>query len=100
MNAFVTVQSMAETEDVLGQPTGSWSTLAQVWASIKHMNGIEHIRSGAESSTVRASIKLRKRSDLTAKHRVLHGGRVYDVEAVLPDVEDRKFMFLSCKVTA
>jgi SPP1 family predicted phage head-tail adaptor len=74
-----------------------WETHATVWANVKHLSGSEAIKADAEVSTVRASIHIRHRSDITAGMRVLIGLAVYDIEAVLSDTARREFVDLACK---
>ena len=74
-----------------------WETHATVWANVKHLSGSEAIKADAEVSTVRASIRIRYRSDITAGMRVLIGLAVYDIEAVLSDTARREFVDLACK---
>ena len=100
INSSITVQQRATAADALGQPVDTWSTVAEIWGEIRHPSGVQQIKAGAEVSTVRASIKVRKRSDITAAMRVLHGATTYDIKAVLPDEIGRVFMFLVCEVTA
>lgn len=75
-----------------------WETHATVWANVKHLSGSEAIKADSEVSTVRASIRIRYRSDITAGMRVLIGTVVYDIEAVLPDMVQRKHVDLVCKL--
>lgn len=77
---------------------GAWADLAQVWADLRHLGGVEAIRAGADTSIVKASCRIRWRDDVTAGHRVLHDGKVYDIEAVLPDAR-RQFVDLVLKTT-
>lgn len=74
-----------------------WETHATVWANVKHLSGSEAIKADSEVSTVRASIRIRYRSDITAGMRVLIGAAVYDIEAVLSDTARREFVDLACK---
>ena len=74
-----------------------WETHATVWSNVKHLSGSEAIKADAEVSTVRASIRIRFRSDITAGMRVLIGLAVYQIEAVMPDMGRREFVDLACK---
>ena len=100
MNSAITVQQRTSATDGLGQPVEVWTTLADLWGEIRHPSGVQQIKAGAEVSTVRASIKVHLRDDITAAMRVVHGSTVYDIKAVLPDERGRVFMFLACEVTA
>lgn len=99
LNCRVTVRQRSTGSDELGQPLESWADVCTVWAEIRHPSGVELIKAGAEVSVVRASIKVRQRPGITAAMQAVHGARVYDIEAVLPDEVDRLHMFLVCKVT-
>ena len=74
-----------------------WETHATVWANVKHLSGSEAIKADAEVSTVRASIRIRFRSDITAGMRVLIGLVPYEILAVQPDVAGRVYVDLACK---
>ena len=75
-----------------------WETHATVWANVKHLSGSEAIKADAEVSTVRASIRIRFRSDITEGIRVLIGLAGDQIEAVMPDVARREFVDLVVKV--
>lgn len=81
-----------------GEPLpDGWETHATVWANVKHLSGSEAIKADSEVSTVRASIRIRYRSDITAGMRVLIGLAVYQIEAVMPDIASREFVDLVTK---
>lgn len=71
-------------QDDVGQPLGPWVPVATVWADIRHVSGIETVKSGADTSIVRASIRIRIRGDLDAGMRAVHGAAIYDIKALLP----------------
>lgn len=75
-----------------------WETHATVWANVLHKSGSETIKADAEVSTVRASIRIRFRTDINAGMRVLIDAAAYDIEAVLPDMARREHLDLVCKV--
>ncbi|GAB3763483.1 hypothetical protein GCM10028796_17050 [Ramlibacter monticola] len=101
LNRQVTIQQPGATQDELGQPIpGDWTTLATVWANIRHLNGLETVKAGAETATVRASIRIRYRTDVTAAMRVVHGATTYQIKAVLPDEAGRQHVDLACEVVA
>lgn len=100
LNSAITIQQRGTAADALGQPVETWTVLASLWGDIRHPSGVQQIKAGAEVSTVRASIKVYRRADITAAMRVVHGATVYDIKAVLPDERGRVFMFLACEVTA
>lgn len=100
LDSRVTIQAPGTTTDELGQPIPGWTDVALVWASIRQLSGVEAIKADATVSTVKASIRIRYRTGMNAGMRVVHGLRVYNVEAVLPDVGGREFVDLVAEVVA
>lgn len=98
LNSRVSIQTRATGQDALGQPLESWIELTPAWANIRHPSGSEAIRADAQTSIVRASIRVRLRTDVTSRMRVVHGATTYEIKAVLPDVVRGEFMDLLCEV--
>lgn len=93
----VTVQAKTSGTDAWGAPLPeAWADYASLWADIRFLSGTESIKAGADTSIVKASIRIRWREDITAGMRVLHGAAVYDVEAVLPGAR-REYVDLQAK---
>jgi len=84
--------------DDCGQPTIDWTEMAALWADIRVAGGLETIKAGAEMSVVKASIRVRYRSDIDASMRVVHGTTIYAIKAVLPDLVGRRYVDLVCEV--
>lgn len=83
----ITIQRHTQEQDEWGTPVpgpGAWVELAKVWADVKHPSGLGAIKADADVSIVRASIRIRRRTDVDAGMRVLFGAAVYDIKAVLP----------------
>lgn len=72
----------------------AWADVATIWANIRHLSGSETIKADAQTSVVKASIRIRWRTDVKAGMRVLASGAVYAIEAVLPDLQRREFVDL------
>lgn len=99
LNHLVIIQRMGATTDALGQPIKTWAEVARVWADIRHPSGLATIRGDMQTSVVKASIRVRYRTDVAAGMRVLHGAVVYSIKAVLPDEARREHVDLVCEVT-
>jgi SPP1 family predicted phage head-tail adaptor len=88
LNSYVSIEYRTGVQDEAGQLVDEWIELAGMWANIKNRSGAEAIRADQEASTVRTSIRVRYRDDITADMRVVHGSKVYEIKAVLPADED------------
>lgn len=101
LKSQITIQAKTTSVDEYGEPLpGVWTDVATVWADIKHISGMETLRSGVELSVVRASIRIRYRTGLSAGMRAVHGARVYDIRAALPDEASREYVDLVCEIGA
>jgi SPP1 family predicted phage head-tail adaptor len=81
---FVALQSRVDTVDEIGQPSTSWLTTASVWADIRYLSGLSAIKSGADVSLTKCSIRMRQRA-VNAGQRIVYGDDVFEIDAVLPD---------------
>lgn len=84
LRALVEIQNKTEGGGGWGDPPPGWSTYARVWTDLLHLSGSETIKAGAVTSTVNASARIRYREDITPAMRLLHDGKTYNIEAVLP----------------
>lgn len=98
LNARVTIEQPTAGQDTVGQPVRTWTTVATVWANIRHRSGAETIRGDADTSVVKVSIRIRYKTGLNAGMRVTHGADTYDVRAVLMDVEHKEYTDLVCEL--
>ena len=97
LRSLVSVQRMAAGTDDLGQPNGAWTELVKLRADIRHPSGLEQLRGDGIVSRLRASIRVRLRSDITPAMRVVHGSTVYEIKAALPDLQTRAYLDLVCE---
>jgi len=96
----VVIQQQASTTDDYGQPASTWTDVATVWADIRHQSGLESIKADSPASVVKASIRIRYRTDITAGMRAVHGTTVYDILAPLPDASGKQYTDLACQVVS
>lgn len=94
----VTIQQQTATQDAAGQITGGWTTLATVWADVREQRGLEMIRADAMSSSTKASIRIRRRTDVTPAMRVVVGSSTYNILAVSQDVNSKDYTDLACEI--
>ena len=96
LNHRISLQQQAAGTDDLGQPLTGWVDVAPLWADIRQLSGMQTIKADAQLSTVRASIRIRKRSAVAAGMRAVHGSTAYEIRAVLDAGSD--MMDLVCEV--
>lgn len=99
LNRRVILRQRVAGHDAAGQPSASWSDLASVWANIRVLSGAQAIKADADISTVRASIRIRLRNDVTAGMVVVDGSTTYDIRAVVKNAAEASADLL-CEVAS
>lgn len=100
LNRMVTIQVPPTGQDAIGQPSGSWTSLVSVWANVRMLTGTEMLKADTPTSVAKASIRIRRRADVTNAMRVALGATVFQILAVLPNEQDKTFLDLACEVVA
>jgi SPP1 family predicted phage head-tail adaptor len=95
LNDRITVQQKDPGGDTLKK--AAWLDLGVFWANVRHLSGSETIRSGADTSTLRASIRMWYRPEIDTTMRVVHNGTTYQVKSPPLRNADRRFMDLVCE---
>jgi SPP1 family predicted phage head-tail adaptor len=85
----ITIQQKTDTPDAFGQPISAWSNLVELWAHVMFVNGKEAIKSEIETSSKKASARIRYRSDIDTSMRVIFETETYNILSVLPDANKR-----------
>lgn len=93
------LQQPSGAQDSIGQPIRSWTDITPLWADVRLANGLQAIKADADSSTVKASVRIRYRTGITAAMRLVQQGTgtVYNILATLPDARKRH-LDLVCEV--
>ena len=99
LNSRVNIEQRTSSVDSIGQPVETWSLVAAVWANVRHLSGVGVIKASADTSVVKASIRIRNRSGIDAGMRVTHDGKQYQIDAVMPDGK-RQFIDIVCQQVA
>lgn len=92
----VTIRTLGTGVDGLGQPVQTWTDVCTSWANVRYASGAESIKADSDTSTVRASIRIRYRSGITAAMRVVHSGITLEIKAVLPS-QRQGYLDLVCE---
>lgn len=104
----VTLQRATDTVDAYGGITTAWVTLADVWARIAPLSARELVSSAQIQGQTQTKITIRFRTGVTNSNiRILHplseqeGSptpvTIYDVQAVLPSEDRKRFITFLCK---
>ena len=84
----VTIQAPGLTQDpVTGEMVAGWSDFASVWASVEPLSARDYIAAQANQSEITARIVIRYREGILPTMRILHRGKVYAIQGVLPDAK-------------
>lgn len=98
LNKRIIIESQSLTFDDVGQQVETWATFATVWANIKHNSGAETIKSDAITSSVKASFRIRYLKGLDAGMRVKYETSTYRILAILPHVDDKRFLDIAAEL--
>ena len=90
------LQSRVDTVDDIGQPSTSWLTVRNLHGNIKYLNGLSTIKSGADTSITKVSIRV-LHGTFNAGQRLVYGNEIFSIESVIPDGR-RKEIDLVCQV--
>jgi SPP1 family predicted phage head-tail adaptor len=84
-------------QDQYGAPDQSWTTLYNdIWAAVEPLSGRELFAAQEHHSEVETRIRVRYRSDITAKMRVVFNGNYYDIKAVINSEFRNRELHLLC----
>lgn len=97
---LVKIWARAAGRDSAGQPSKASVLFAEVWADVRHPNGLEAIKSDALLSLVKASIRIDYIDGVTAEMWVENEDAIYDIRAVLKDPTGRRHIDLVCELGA
>lgn len=98
LNRRVKIQKPGTVQDDIGQPIPGWVDVATVWANVRFLNGVETVKAGAVATVAKASIRIRRRTDVLPNMRAVLGTTNFNITAVLPDEESRERVDLVCEV--
>lgn len=78
----VEIQSRTTTRGTRGQETGTWATVATVWAKVEPLSGAEVTQARQQFASASHRVTIRYYAGLTPKHRFLFGDRALNIEFV------------------
>lgn len=82
LRSRVAIQSLGASLDAYGDPSGSWSTDATVWASVDPVSGSEQVIGDELSGVVTHKVTTRYRSGVTPANRLTYDSRTLSIVEV------------------
>ena len=84
----ISIERPGETQDPnTGEMIPGWEVVASVWAAKRPSSSREFKQSQAGQSEITGEFQIRYRDDIDATMRIVHNGKVYNIEGVLEDDE-------------
>lgn len=81
----ITIESLAEGYDEIGQPLSTWEVIHSCFAGIRQLNGYEALKAQTTISITKASVLIRFKPGIYPGSRVVTPDGTMNVEAVLPN---------------
>lgn len=78
----VTLREPSAGTDTIGQPTETWADAATVWAEVREIKGREYFEAAQVQAERTVTFRIRYRSDVTEKWRIVWNGTEYDIRAL------------------
>jgi SPP1 family predicted phage head-tail adaptor len=97
---WITIQGRQDTQDDAGEPIAAWVEIATCKADVRYLRGLEAIRSDAPVSIVKASVRIRRGTAITAAMRVMHDDAILNIRAILPGGDHKEYLDLACDAGA
>lgn len=74
----------------------SWQNVATVWAAVEPLSGRELETNRELGAEITLRVRIRYRADVIPKWRLLHGATVYEIDAAINPLSDRRELHLLC----
>jgi len=91
LNRRLTLQAPVEDADGAGGSTRSYTSVATLWAKVDPVSARYDMVAAATGATVTHRIVIRSGPDVTVRHRLTEGERVYRVVSVRDEDSSRRF---------
>jgi SPP1 family predicted phage head-tail adaptor len=86
----VTLQRQLANQDGLGNSTGQWVDVADVWARVQPLRGKEFFAAGQMQSSAEVRIVIRWRDDVLPTWRVMWGDTPHEIVAPPANIDGQK----------
>lgn len=97
LNRRLTLEAPVETADGAGGVTRSYATVTTLWAAVRPASARGDVVAAATGATVTHRIVVRTRSDLTTRHRLRDGTRIFRIVALRDPDGSGRFLELAAE---
>lgn len=96
LNRRLVLEAPSETDDGTGGVTRLYDVVTTLWAKVEPLPARADVAADSLGAALRYRITVRHRADITTRHRLLDGERVYRILSV-PTNFDRRFLVLGAE---
>ncbi len=100
LNTPIEILKKTKGQDANGATTESWLTHVQVWADFRHKSGMSSLQADAVTEAVTASARIRYCTDIDDGMHIRVDGMVYNIRAVILELNRHEYMDLVCEKVA
>ena len=97
MRHRVTIEEPVRSADEAGGADINWQAVATVWAEIQPKTGREVFESDQLGGRVTHDVRMRYRDGVSAKMRLFHAGRLFDIRYVANVGEGSQWLMCACE---
>lgn len=91
LNRRLLLEAPSESDDGVGGVTRLYDVVTMLWASVTPVAAQAQTEADRLGALLRFRIVIRRRSDVTTRHRLLDGAHIYRI-AALRESTDRRFL--------
>lgn len=87
LDTRLSLRQPSTAQDAIGQPLTTWTEVSKLWANVLYKTGIEAVKADADTSVVKASIRIWFNSAVTPAMRLVNelDGTVFQILSLLPN---------------
>jgi SPP1 family predicted phage head-tail adaptor len=97
LNRRVQLQRPVTDVDAEGRTGDVWTAVATVWATVEPLQGREALLAAQAQTTLTHRVRIRYRTGVTARMRLVYGARIFDIQSVIDTGEARRELVLDCQ---
>jgi SPP1 family predicted phage head-tail adaptor len=97
LNRRLVLEAPAETPDGAGGVTRSFAAVTTLWAQVEPVSARNLVVADMPGATITHRIVIRRRADITTRHRFIEGDATYRIVSVRDDAA-RRFLVIGAEI--